>query len=53
VGDALAKLLADGKLRRALGEAGRARALRLFTQDRMHQAWSTVYADATRGPAPA
>jgi glycosyltransferase involved in cell wall biosynthesis len=45
-GEALAGLLADGARRQALGDAGRARALAHFTQDRMHRAWTKLYEDA-------
>ena len=51
VGDALAHVLAQPKVRRNMGEAGRERALAMFSQDRMHRAWSTLYADAARTTA--
>lgn len=48
VGRALTTLLEDPARRTAFGQAGRARALALFGQARMHEAWTTLYHDCTR-----
>ncbi|MDQ4143284.1 MAG: glycosyltransferase family 4 protein, partial [Actinomycetota bacterium] len=45
---ALGELLASPERRAAMGEAGRARYLALFTRDRMVDGWIEVYEDALR-----
>jgi glycosyltransferase involved in cell wall biosynthesis len=46
VGDAIARLLGDPARAQRLGEAARERALAAFSQERMHEAWWNVHADA-------
>jgi glycosyltransferase involved in cell wall biosynthesis len=41
--DSLVALLADSEERRAMGDAGRARLLDMFTQNRMHSAYADLY----------
>ena len=41
--DALSRLVGDPELRRRMGEAGRARALRLFTAEAMARAFEQLY----------
>ncbi len=43
LGHNLALLLGDASMRASMGAAGRARLLRLFTQERMHAAYADVY----------
>jgi glycosyltransferase involved in cell wall biosynthesis len=51
LGDAVARLLADGPLRSRLGAAGRARAERLFNWDRVAEQYEAVLAGAADGGA--
>ena len=48
-GAAITRMLGNNGLRASFGEAGRARVLANFTQDRMHRAWSNLYTDSAGG----
>jgi len=48
----VAELAADGPRRRALGEAGRRRALEVFSDAQMHDRYAALYREMLRTPKP-